>query len=399
VTKHVVVALEALPYPMDVRVRAQVRAMVEAGHAVTVVCPTGHGHYLREESLRGVRILRFAAPAAGRGIVGYAWEFGASLLRMARLLRALQRETRIDVLVVCNPPDLAVGLKWVLARPRPPVVFDFREISPELFDAKFAGAPRPVAALLRALLLSGERLAFHGADVVTTVSDPFRRVAIERGGMEPKRVFLVGNGPEAGRVFPVPPRPELRRGRERLVLWLGSMSRQEGLQRLVQAADELVNVRGRHDVAFAVVGPGDVHDELRQEIRVRGLEHVVRVAGAVDDEHVREYMATADVCIGVDESNPMNDRAAMRKIFEYMAAGRPVVQFPLAEMRRLCGDTTAYAANADVRDLARVIDELLADDETRRRLGRAARRRVQDGLMWEDQAPALVAALETALTA
>ena len=95
----------------------------------------------------------------------------------------------------------------------------------------------------------------------------------------------------------------------------------------------------------------------------------------------------------------MNDRAAIRKIFEYMAAGRPVVQFPLAEMRRLCGDTTAYATNADVRDLARVIDELLADDETRSRLGHEARRRVQDGLMWEDQAPMLVAALETALAA
>ena len=208
---------------------------------------------------------------------------------------------------------------------------------------------------------------------------------------------MVGNGPDARRIFPVPLRPELRHGHDRLVLWLGAMSRQEGLQGLIDAADALVNERGRRDVGFALVGPGDVHEELMAEIAARGLGDVIHLSGAVGDDLVRSYLATADVCVGVDRSNSFNDMAAMRKILEYMAMGRAVVQFPLAEMRRLCGDTTAYARNGDPSDLARVIGELLDDDDARDRLGREARQRVEAGLMWHDQVPQLLAAVTTSL--
>ena len=109
-------------------------------------------------------------------------------------------------------------------------------------------------------------------------------------------------------------------------------------------------------------------------------------------------MATADVCVATDERNRMNDRAAMRKVLEYMAMGRPVVQFPLAEMHRLCGDTTVYARDGDVRDLTDRIAELLDDPGRRERLGEAARRRVvEQRLLWPDQVPALIASVATAL--
>jgi glycosyltransferase involved in cell wall biosynthesis len=92
----------------------------------------------------------------------------------------------------------------------------------------------------------------------------------------------------------------------------------------------------------------------------------------------------------------MNDRAAMRKVLEYLAVGRAVVQFPLAEMRRLCGDTTLYARPGDARDFADRIAQLLDDPGLRRRLGDAGRERVADGLMWSDQIPSLLSAFDLA---
>jgi glycosyltransferase involved in cell wall biosynthesis len=92
----------------------------------------------------------------------------------------------------------------------------------------------------------------------------------------------------------------------------------------------------------------------------------------------------------------MNDRAAMRKVLEYLALGKAVVQFPLVEMQRLCGDATVYARNGDAADLAERICALLDDEPSRRELEDAALRRASQGLMWPEQVPALLAAVETA---
>ncbi|MDQ3729924.1 MAG: glycosyltransferase family 4 protein [Actinomycetota bacterium] len=390
---HVLVLVEALPYPFDVRVRAEVRALVVAGYSVTVACPTGSESDRLDETLDGVRIRRFSAPAPGRTTLGYLREYAMSTRRLAQLVYSVQRESPVDLVFVCPPPDALVLLPLPLKRRGAGVLFDFREISPELYEAKFQRR-----GLLHTLLLWSERLAFRFCDVVITVSEPCMEIARGRGKVDSDRVFLVGNGPDPTRIFQVEPLPELRRGRKHLVLWLGAMSQQEGLGRLVEAADRLVNQFGRKDVLFALVGPGDVHDDLRAEVARRGLEGVVVLSGAVNDELVRSYIATADVCVGVDEQNSMNNRAAMRKIFEYMAMGRPVVQFPLHEMRRLCGEATLYARNADAADLADKIVSLLDNPERAAQLGDLARRTVHEQrLMWPDQIPPLLAAVEKAM--
>jgi glycosyltransferase involved in cell wall biosynthesis len=391
--RHALVLLEALPYAADPRVRAQAATLRDLGWTVTVGCPAAPGAEPSERAVAdGIRLAEFRSPPAGFGAGGYALEYGLALLRLARVARAVARRRRVDVVLVCTPPDLLVAVTRPLSRAGAAVLFDYREISPELYEAKFGRRGLPHRALLAA-----ERYAFRHADAVTTVSEPCAELARRRGAVDPARVFLVGNGPDAARVRRVAPRPELRRGRRHLVLWLGVMSRQEGLGRLVEVAELVVRARGRDDAHFAIVGDGEARAGLVGEVRRRGLEDVVELPGAVGDELVRAYVSTADVCVGVDERNAMNDRAAMRKVLEYMAIGKPVVQFPLTEMRRLCGDAAVYARDADAADMAERVCELLDDPERRRALGDAARRRAAEGLMWSAQEPALAAAVDAAL--
>ncbi len=93
----------------------------------------------------------------------------------------------------------------------------------------------------------------------------------------------------------------------------------------------------------------------------------------------------------------MNDKSTMMKVLEYMAMGRAVVQFPLLEMSRLCGDSTVYAREGDSEDLAAQIASLLDDPLRRKQLGTSARQRALDGLMWTDQVPVLLRAIAAAL--
>ncbi len=388
---QVLIALQNEPYPYDRRVRQEAEALTAAGHSVTVCGPTGFGFDAPEELIDGVRVLRHPQPPAGSGIVSYLREYATSLWRIGRLMRRAQRETPFDLVIVCSPPDLLVLPALPLRRKGAALVFDHHDLSPELFTLKFGDR----AAIQRIVRLA-ERFALRRADVVIATNDTYADVERRRGPVADHRVFIVRNGPDPKRIYPVEPRPELKRGRDKLVCWVGLMSDQEGLHHLLDAAEHLVRRQGRDDVGFAIVGAGDARDGLIAETARRGLADHVHFPGRADDELLRAYMATADVCVGVDEPNPMNDSSTMTKIIEYMVMGRPIVQFPLVETSRVCGDTCLYAQPGDAVDMAERIAELLDDPERARTLGEAARERALAGLLWPQQVPHLLEAVTAA---
>jgi glycosyltransferase involved in cell wall biosynthesis len=380
---------------MDPRVRREADALAHAGYEVTVVCPTAVYAAERCVTLGRVRVLRFDAPTAGHGVVGYMREYLLAIARIGQILLRLRKEAPFSAVIACNPPDFLILLPRLLAREAPGLVFDYHDLSPELFEETFARRG-PIFHLLLGL----ERFALRTADVVMTVNEPCARLVRDRGKIPGNRVFVVGNCPDPRSFFQVEPRPELRNGREQLVLWVGRMSgraaRREGLRILVEAAAELVNHRGRTNVAFALVGGGEVRDEVAQEIKRLGLEGVVHLPGELNVDSLRDYIATADICVSLDTRSPMTDQALVVKVLEYMIMAKPVVQSPLAEMRRICGDTTLYVRDGDAHDVGERIGELLDDPDRRASLGRAARERVLDGLTWPDQVPTLLRAVEQA---
>ncbi len=390
--RHVLILRQSEPYPYG-WVRQQAQALAQDGFQVTVICPTGLGHEALDETVDGVRALRYPAPRGGRGVAGYVREFVVAMWQMARLVRRVRREMPVHAVIASTPPDFLILLALPFRSRGAGIVFDQRDPGPELFEAKF-GWRGPIYRLLVAI----ERTAFRQADVSMPHNESCAELARGRGGLEEERIFIVGVGPDPRRIFPVEPRPELKRGCRYLVLWIGAMSRQETLGHLVGAADQLVHRHGRKDVAFSIVGPGDEWEVVQEEVARRGLDGAVDLPGPVtDDDLLRAYIATADVCLSVDERNGMNDRSTMMKVLEYMAMGRPVVQFPLTEMQSICGDATAYARNADPDDLAKKIVELLDDADRRLKLGHAALERMRDGQMWPDQVPALVAGVNAAI--
>ena len=66
-----------------------------------------------------------------------------------------------------------------------------------------------------------------------------------------------------------------------------------------------------------------------------------------DDEVLLEVLNTADVCVNPDDVNEMNDKSTMNKIMEYMAVGKPIVQFELKEGRVSAGEASLYALPND----------------------------------------------------
>ena len=388
---RVLIIVQNLPVPFDRRVWLECRTLTRAGHDVTVVCPRGSGTG-RFQVVDGVTIHAYRPYAPGGGAAGYVAEYVWSFLATAWLVLRARRAGRFDVVQACNPPDIFWPLaRWLRMRDGTRFVFDHHDLCPELYESRFPDGPR----LAHRGLLALERRTFRTADRVVSTNESYAAVAVSRGGKDPEHVRVVRTGPDLERLHPVEPDERLRRGRRHLVAYLGVMGPQDGVDVVIAAADLVVNRWGRDDVAFAVMGGGDCHQELVAERDRLGLQDAVDMPGRVSDEHVLEVLSTADLGLSPDPSNALNDVSTMNKTMEYMALGLPVLAFDLPETRVSAGDAARFVAReAGAEMYARALLALLDDPARREEMARAGRRRVEDDLAWVHQERGYLAVVE-----
>lgn len=385
--RKVLIIVENLPVPFDRRVWQEARALRDAGAEVSIISPTAKGYEEREVVLEGIRIFRHPLPVEANGLKGFLLEYATALIHETRLAWKILFRHGFDTIHACNPPDLIflVALPFKLIGKR--FIFDHHDINPELFEAKF----KKRGPLWLGLCLV-EWLTFKAADVVISTNESYRAIARGRGGRNAGDVFVVRSGPDLSRVRPVAPDQSLAEGRRFLVGYVGVMGEQEGIDLLLNAVHHLVKAKGRADIKFILVGGGPSLESLKTLSRKMGLEEHVTFTGRAPDELLFRVLSSADVCVNPDRVNPMNDKSTMNKILEYMAFGKPIVQFDVTEGRRSAEDASLYAHANDPIDFADKIEELLADPERRATMGAIGRRRVEQELAWTFEVPKLIAA-------
>jgi glycosyltransferase involved in cell wall biosynthesis len=386
VSRHVLILVENLPVPFDRRVWQESRALIEAGYAVTVICPMGSQATEADVVLEGIHVLRYPLRPAQGGPLGFVREYAAAMFHTARLALRAHRADPVDVVHACNPPDLFFLVALLLRPSGARFVFDHHDLVPELFLSRFAGGGKALYWVTRVL----ERLTFACTDGVIATNESYRAVATGRGRVHPSKVVVVRSGPDLSRFVQCPPDPELRRGKRHLAAYLGVMGPQDGVDYALRALRSLRTDLGREDLHCIFMGTGDVQEQMMQLSADLGLEDMVEFTGRVPDEFVQRCLSTADVCLSPDPKNPLNDLSTMNKVLEYMAMGRPVVSFDLTEARVSAGDAAVYAAADDEAEFASRIDELLRNEELRVAMGRRGRQRIETFLSWEHSRRALV---------
>ncbi len=212
--------------------------------------------------------------------------------------------------------------------------------------------------------------------------------------MPPDRVFVVRSGPDIERVKALPPDSAWRNGRKYVVGYVGVISQSEGLDLLLASVEYIVRKRGRTDIQFVLVGGGPEWEAINQLCKKMGLQEFVTLTGRVDDKTLFTVLSTSDVCVNSDRATTMNDISTMNKIMEYMAVGKPIVQFDVTEGRYSAQESSLYARANDPVDFADKILELLNDPERRARMGEFGKRRVHDVLAWHKEQPKLLLAYE-----
>lgn len=353
--------LGALP----ARITEMSRVWTKEGHSVTVVTAFPHhplgvipeayrGKRVVEERYEDLRVIRcwlWALPNRRM------WQRTLCQISfsVSSVLFALRRPEKPDVVIVSSPPFFTVPAGWAFARlRRAPLVFEVRDLWPAVFAASGVMEEGFAYRMLERL----EMFFYRAARRIVVVTNGFRADLVARGVPEEK-IAVVLNGADpalyahrAGSGM----RQELSGGAEFLVSYVGTHGLLQGLEQVLDAAEAL---RDDPRFAFAFVGEGARKAFLVEEARRRGLGNV-RFHAAVAKDRVPDVYAASDACVVCLRPLPIFDKFIPSKVFETLAAARPIVAAlsgEAADIVRRAGGSVAKPGDgasiaAALRDLA-----------------------------------------------
>ncbi len=363
------------------RTHEHCREWVAAGHEVHVVTgipshPRGkpfsgyRSRWYQYEVIDGIHTHRvWTYLAANRGVLrrtlNYLSFVPAALYRAWRL-------GRFDVVVGTSPQFFCAVAAWAAARlRRTPWIFELRDLWPTSIAA--VGAVRQ-SAVLR-MLERLELFLYREAAAVACVTRSFVHDLAARG-IDGSKLHYIPNGIVAG-FWQTGNREQGRRdlgvtGEQVLVSYVGTVGMAHDLASVIDAAARLRD-RAPH-VRFLVAGDGARLDEVRTLAATRGLDNVT-FTGLVARDRLPSLLAASDVMLVTLTASEVFKTVLPSKIFEAMAAERPVVLAVEGEARgvleRSGGGVAVAPGNAEA--LAAAILQLAGDPALRTALGAAGR--------------------------
>jgi glycosyltransferase involved in cell wall biosynthesis len=220
---------------------------------------------------------------------------------------------------------------------------------------------------------AGNRWLYARTALVVAVSEAIRGQAVAAGLLDPRRIVTLPGGADAEAYRPAPADPRVRRalggedGRP-LVGMVAGLRVMKGHQVVIDAVTRLARQGAPPRVVF--VGRGVMETSLRRAIAEAGLEDRIVFAGFAPE--LPSVMATLDVALYV----PLESDGMSRVVFEYLAAGRPLVAARVGVVPEVLvdGEHAALVPAGDAAALATTLAALLGDPARRARLGEAGRR-------------------------
>jgi glycosyltransferase involved in cell wall biosynthesis len=133
-----------------------------------------------------------------------------------------------------------------------------------------------------------------------------------------------------------------------------------------------------------MVGDGTAVPDLKSGAEAAGLSDRFYFSGWVRQTDVARYISASDLGLVILPDVLSARGRVTLKEFEYWACGVPAVLPRLPALQEVVGDEAAslFYTPGDATDLAARVNELLADGERRREMGRTGLQRVEDRFEW-----------------
>jgi glycosyltransferase involved in cell wall biosynthesis len=398
-------------YPFDPRVRKEALVLAAAGYQVTVIA-LRKKNQLAYEEINGVKVYRIPEftlfeKAKGsksstlrklfenlKSIIGYTSEYvyftTASFLSSLYILA----KQGFDVVHMHNPPDTLsmIGAFYRLLGKK--YVFDHHDLSPELYLTRVSGAKDFVYKSM----LFFEKMSCSFSNIIISTNESYRQIEIDRHSADPDKIFIVRNNPilsecTYNRKGDIP--AGSLNGRK-VLLFLGSINPQDGIDILLQALHYLAYELGEKNFICNIVGDGDAIPAAKELTAELKLGDFVDFKGMVFDRNkIKDYLCSADIGVEPAPCNDANEHSTFIKVMEFMAAGKPLVAFDLKETRYSADGAGLIIPPGDVAGFASAIKRLIDEPDTRQKMGQVGMKRIAENLNWEKASANLLQAYKS----
>jgi glycosyltransferase involved in cell wall biosynthesis len=372
----------------DVRVQREIAALTGAGHEVDLLCVRGPDEpRIERDGLLTIRRVRF--PENRSGALMYVLRYGLFLVLATVLAGLLHARRRYDLVQVNTLPDTLVFAAAIPKLLGVPVLLDLHETMPEFFATKFG---RPMDDRFVKVVGAAEQASIRFADAAITCTEQMKEAFVERGAGG-RRIDVILNA--SNEELWDPEHPATHHDGFTVVMH-GTMEDRYGLDTLVEAValvrDELPDLRVRF------YGGGPYRPQLLELIRERGLEDRIWVAdGWVPYDELIGTIAGADLGVVAMKRDAFRDLTHCNKMFDFISMRVPqAVSRTRSVEAYFPPDSFGFFEAGNPEDLARVLRELHADPERRRRLVERAAE-VAEPYRWPHQEQLYLQAVERLL--
>jgi glycosyltransferase involved in cell wall biosynthesis len=362
-----------------IRSYAMAKALIGAGHSVTMVCgsygvgQTGlEGAYVngvRRGTYQGIEIVEFELPYSNR--LSFLNRLVLFLQFAIRSVMVAFRED-YDVLFATTTP-LTAGIPGILAKwlRRKPFVFEVRDLWPELPRA-MGVIKNPVGLFLMSIL---EWCSYRSADRLVGLSPGIVEGIHRRGGRSDK-IVMIPNGCDID-IFSshaMPWRPAGISEDDLMAVFAGTHGMANGLDAVLDAAAVLKR-RSRSDIKILLIGDGQLKAQLMKRARNEQLDNVF-FHEPVNKTLLAGLMASTDIGLQILANVPaFYYGTSPNKFFDYIASGVPVLNnYPgwLSELISLnkCGISVPPE---DPEAFASSLEQAADDRASLKKMGLAAR--------------------------
>ncbi len=346
------------------------------GHQVTIQTgfpnhPTGciaeqyRGKIYQRSTENGIDVCRsyiFATPNKGffKRVMNYI------SFMLSTLMLSSCRSGATDI-VIGTSPQFFVGIAaWVTSIfKRAPFVFEVRDLWPEEIVAVGALKNRIIIGALERI----EMFLYRRAKLIVAVAQGTIDTLADRG-VPLEKMVLIPNGVSLNRFEAADGkrvRDKFGINGEFLVSYIGTHGMAHRLETVLEAAESLKNDKR---VRFMMVGDGAEKENLKRLASEKRLENIIFAPQAAAQE-APDYYDASDVCLAPLKKASLFQRNVPSKLYEIMAASRPVILGAEGESRRLVEESEAGVAFEPENSAALVkrISEMVDDRESARKMG------------------------------